>query len=876
MSSLGAAAGVAFAGVSESADEGDDGEAAGGNLGAGAGGGLGGRGVGASSSSAAAAAAAPLADATMERDLFVAVTARRAYRLKQCRSVPASVLLYAFFIGLLVAHARIGAAYEVEQSLFELLVQGTGSVGFAVASAADWYTWLADTLSTTILYSAANADQRGYVARYNLMVGGVRLVTARSVPSPCGLNSQFARRSSRQAGPPSLAASPPRAARACGHSSLPRSRLARARLAGALAELYGLPCYLKSSSLSSYSKASYGNNTGIPPNQWALIASAFVSNETEAGVPEFVLYIDTRTGPGGNLGSTTLVANLQTAGWLDAATRSADFQLALLNGQSGVFASVVLRATFTSGSLVETTSEIRSVPVDPYSPASDYWLLYVADALLVVYWAYLAWGAGRRVWAVVRAPGGACAKLGMLCSYWRLLDLATVAAMASVIILWALLCAELAALRSDIARVVATNPDAIQSGPSTVQAELFDVVERLGQVKQAAVCTLIFLTLRLFKYFAFQPRLAIMSTVFARSCGDIVTHGFVFALLLVMFGVWAHFLFGPQAVDWATPASSVFSIFRFSMYDYKFLPMQQQYPFLAGVFYVAFMILITNLVLWMFLAIVFETYTEVRYESHNTPSAFEEGAAFFATVPRDARACWARRCGSCGASCRARCCNSSRSALPPRRGPLTIVDITATISWDDILRAVHKDDELSRASMVTPQALARALGISRDAANLLISDTEAVADFILGLPVPDGIDDTAGIFSRESATQLAAQEAEAQMSARARALYGTSDSLGAPGLATGRAPATAPLASAPSRAFSTRVPIMVGGVGRMLSRAASVRFREAAAIASTLHDAQAAIADSAAQNATLEALSASVDELRAQLAAIAAAVNAKR
>ena len=648
------------------------------------------------------------------------------------------------------------------------------------------------------------------------------------------------------------------------------SRLASsAPRAGALAELYGLPCYLKSSSLSSYSSKTFGNDTGIAADEWALIASAFVSNETEAGVPEFVLYIDTTTPVATARGSKALVDNLQTAGWLDAASRSAEFQLALLNGQSGVFASVVLRATFTAGSLVETTTEIRSVPVDPYSPASDYWSLYVADALLVVYWAYLAWGAGRRVWAVVRAPGGAWAKLGMLCSYWRLLDFATVAALASVIILWALLCAELAALRADIARVVATNPSAIQSGPSTVQAELFDVVERLGQVKQAAVCTLIFLTLRLFKYFAFQPRLAIMSTVFARSCGDIVTHGFVFALLLVMFGVWAHFLFGPQAVDWATPASSVFSIFRFSMYDYKFIPMQQQYPFLAGVFYVAFMILITNLVLWMFLAIVFETYTEVRYESHNTPSAFEEGAAFFATVPRDAQACWARRCGGC----RARCC-SSRSALPPRRGPLTIVDITATISWEDILIAVNADDELARASMVTPQALARALGISRDAANLLISDTEAVADYILGLPVPDGIDDTAGIFSRETAAQRAVQEAEAQMSARARALYGTSDSVGAASLSAGRAPATSPLTHAPSRAFSARVP--VGAVGRMLSRAASVRFREAAAMAATLQDAQAVIADSAAQNASLETLSATVDDLRTQLAAIAAAVNAKR
>jgi len=106
--------------------------------------------------------------------------------------VPASVLLYAFFIALLVAHARIGAAYEVEQSLFELLVQG--GTGFAVASAAEWYAWLAAKLTLTpLLYANAQASQRGYLAAYNLMVGGVRLVSTRSVAAPCGLNGQFSR-----------------------------------------------------------------------------------------------------------------------------------------------------------------------------------------------------------------------------------------------------------------------------------------------------------------------------------------------------------------------------------------------------------------------------------------------------------------------------------------------------------------------------------------------------------------------------------------------------------------------------------------------------------------------------------------------------------
>ena len=43
---------------------------------------------------------------------------------------------------------------------------------------------------------------------------------------------------------------------------------------------------------------------------------------------------------------------------------------------------------------------------------------------------------------------------------------------------------------------------------------------------------------------------------------------------------------------------------------------------------------VTNLVLWMFLAILLENYTAVREESHKGPSVWEEAGAYIATLPR--------------------------------------------------------------------------------------------------------------------------------------------------------------------------------------------------------------------------------------------------
>lgn len=136
---LAAARGAAFAGVVD-----DEGDAA----------------SGSSSLGVGILPPAAIPDCTIERDLFMAVTERRAYRAKQCRSVPASILLYSFFIWLIVAHAAIPQAYETEDSLYALLVTGT-TAGFAVGSIPEWFTWMTTSILPQLLYTNADAPSRG-------------------------------------------------------------------------------------------------------------------------------------------------------------------------------------------------------------------------------------------------------------------------------------------------------------------------------------------------------------------------------------------------------------------------------------------------------------------------------------------------------------------------------------------------------------------------------------------------------------------------------------------------------------------------------------------------------------------------------------------
>ena len=61
---------------------------------------------------------------------------------------------------------------------------------------------------------------------------------------------------------------------------------------------------------------------------------------------------------------------------------------------------------------------------------------------------------------------------------------------------------------------------------------------------------LLFLTLRMFKYFKYQPRLAALAEGIYNGLEDFLHVGIIFGLILAAYGLVGHFGFGSQAYDW--------------------------------------------------------------------------------------------------------------------------------------------------------------------------------------------------------------------------------------------------------------------------------------------------------------------------------------
>jgi hypothetical protein len=300
----------------------------------------------------------------------------------------------------------------------------------------------------------------------------------------------------------------------------------------------------------------------------------------------------------------------------------------------------------------------------------------------------------------------------------RLLDWACVFSLGAAVATWIGFAEELARARTALATSLPAPPDvdpppADPTFPPAWSGALQTVsaaVSAHNSFKTAAVWALILLTVRVFKYAAFQPRVAIFSVTLVQSLSDMAHMALPFTVLFVAFGVWARFSFGSQMESYATDARSAVSSIETVMYGYDLAAMRSaDGGGTTDLFFSAFMLLMTNLMLWLFLAVVFDTYSVVRTAAGSLPSLVEEALGFLQALPAMVPACpgsgKGRGAGGEKGSCFRCCCPTRRS----------------TIAWSDAIAACITGS-LKAAETVRAQHLAIALGCDPPAAALLVAD----------------------------------------------------------------------------------------------------------------------------------------------------------
>ena len=275
-----------------------------------------------------------------------------------------------------------------------------------------------------------------------------------------------------------------------------------------------------------------------------------------------------------------------------------------------------------------------------------------------------------------------------------------------------------------------------------VEAHAAAAAAALHDWEVAAQVALIFLAARVFKYLSFQAHLGVLVTTMSTAARDLSHFMVGFFILGGAYCAWGVFAFGHGALAW-TPRYVVRTLFFFIMYDYTYVDMAAgdtgSGGYLSAVFYASFMVLITNIVMWLFFASLFDCYSAARLKAQEWPTLLQETRAFLAAVPHmlppwlavvlppptaDYSCCSARGCRRAGAALgRAR---AAASCVNGRKVAVTQLPPRDFFTWGELISA-GEGAALSGLERVSAADIARALNTTRAAASLTIADLVGAA-----------------------------------------------------------------------------------------------------------------------------------------------------
>ncbi|XP_018023502.1 polycystin-2 [Hyalella azteca] len=137
-----------------------------------------------------------------------------------------------------------------------------------------------------------------------------------------------------------------------------------------------------------------------------------------------------------------------------------------------------------------------------------------------------------------------------------------------------------------------------------------------------AVCVF-FAWLKLFKYISFNKTMTQLSSTLSRCAKDLAGFAVMFFIVFFAYAQLGYLLFGTQVEDYNSFISSTFTLLRTILGDFNFQDMEEANRILGPIFFLTYVFFVFFVLLNMFLAIINDTYSEVKVEIASQRSEFE-------------------------------------------------------------------------------------------------------------------------------------------------------------------------------------------------------------------------------------------------------------
>lgn len=296
--------------------------------------------------------------------------------------------------------------------------------------------------------------------------------------------------------------------------------------------------------------------------------------------------------------------------WFRQATQRVEVALPTYNAIEGTLTMTYIHIFVTRGGRFFKQVAMGSVWLDVYHSGA---IVYVVDII---------WGFATLRILITEAVDiiQHCRNLGLkqgissYMSFWNFVDWVTLAAGIGIFICLGFQGSMMSDLRATLEEYDYRIPGGFNDGART--EEMFTDIE--DAVKQGRVTRIFFgfyafaIGLRFFKAFAAQSRLAIVTATMTRAAVDIIHFGLVFFLTIAMFAASAMALFGHELEEFSTLPRALAATMRCLLGDFEWEAMKEVGSGLASAWFWAFQIFAVNIMFNMILAIIMDTYSEVK------------------------------------------------------------------------------------------------------------------------------------------------------------------------------------------------------------------------------------------------------------------------
>jgi len=304
--------------------------------------------------------------------------------------------------------------------------------------------------------------------------------------------------------------------------------------------------------------------------------------------------------------------------WVTTETTRVELAFLVYNAPKDVLALTNINFMFARSGHIWKQITHRTIAMTPYLPMSTviFDLMFYSQIIMLTVLEL------KEVLSEMRQPGGMMNGLRNYIQFWNIVDWLSIILAYTLLLMWIIYCTMQGSVSEELKTVEAEYEACVSAARSGCDASLesfYEKVQDVGDFSRSyrlmGGCYPILIMLRLFKAFAAQPRLAVVSNTLSSSFPDVFHFGVVFLSLFITYSVMGTVLFGREVRSFVTVFRAAFTCFRALMGDFDVEGMFKVGRFITILYFGSFMIIVLLLMLNMLLAIIMDVYGEVKGRS---------------------------------------------------------------------------------------------------------------------------------------------------------------------------------------------------------------------------------------------------------------------